>query len=401
MGRLVAERTLRLTATCDAIVPPLRRSHGSHRPPTRKPSSSSPPAPISGASWSASSRQRRYPAEEIEAALAPADRAGVSRRPRHGAGLRRVPPGARRRGAGAAARRADQAGGAGRRGRGGARRAHPRGRPAGGPRGRRELAAARRARTPAALARHLERKGFSRRAIVNVLNGELDGSRRSTTDHEERYEEHRHPRSFSNSSASAGTASCRARPWFRRGMPPCCSPTPAWSSSRTTSSALEKPESPRAASSQKCMRVSGKHNDLENVGPSPRHHTFFEMLGNFSFGDYFKEDAIRFGWDLVTRVWGLPAEPPLRHRLRRGRRGVRPLGEAVEPAARAGPPLRQEGQLLGDGRHRPLRPVQRDLRRPPPRLPEVALGRGDATPAATWRSGTWSSCSTTATPQGS
>ena len=70
----------------------------------------------------------------------------------------------------------------------------------------------------------------------------------------------------------------------------------------------QKPEAPRAASVQKCMRVSGKHNDLENVGPSPRHHTFFEMLGNFSFGDYFKEDAIRFGWDLVTRVWGLPPD---------------------------------------------------------------------------------------------
>ncbi|HEV2854724.1 MAG TPA: alanine--tRNA ligase [Thermoanaerobaculia bacterium] len=70
----------------------------------------------------------------------------------------------------------------------------------------------------------------------------------------------------------------------------------------------QKAESPRAVSVQKCMRVSGKHNDLENVGPSPRHHTFFEMLGNFSFGDYFKEDAIRFGWDLVTRVWGLPPE---------------------------------------------------------------------------------------------
>src|SRR3978361_139926 len=69
----------------------------------------------------------------------------------------------------------------------------------------------------------------------------------------------------------------------------------------------ETPESKRAVSVQKCLRVSGKHNDLENVGPSPRHHTFFEMLGNFSFGDYFKEDAIRFGWDLVTRVWGLPA----------------------------------------------------------------------------------------------
>ncbi len=62
---------------------------------------------------------------------------------------------------------------------------------------------------------------------------------------------------------------------------------------------------PRAVTVQKCLRVSGKHNDLENVGPSPRHHTFFEMLGNFSFGDYFKAQAIEFGWDLVTRVWGL------------------------------------------------------------------------------------------------
>ncbi len=64
----------------------------------------------------------------------------------------------------------------------------------------------------------------------------------------------------------------------------------------------------RATTSQKCMRVSGKHNDLDNVGPSLRHHTFFEMLGNFSFGDYFKEDAIPFAWTLLTEVWELPPD---------------------------------------------------------------------------------------------
>ncbi len=65
---------------------------------------------------------------------------------------------------------------------------------------------------------------------------------------------------------------------------------------------------PCAVTAQKCVRAGGKHNDLENVGRTRRHHTFFEMMGNFSFGDYFKEDAIRFAWELVTQVYALPKE---------------------------------------------------------------------------------------------
>jgi alanyl-tRNA synthetase len=71
---------------------------------------------------------------------------------------------------------------------------------------------------------------------------------------------------------------------------------------------LEKRPYVRAVTAQRCVRAGGKHNDLENVGYTARHHTFFEMLGNFSFGDYFKRDAIRFAWELVTKVYGIPAD---------------------------------------------------------------------------------------------
>src|SRR5687767_3118927 len=93
----------------------------------------------------------------------------------------------------------------------------------------------------------------------------------------------------------------------------------------------------RATSSQKCIRISGKHNDLENVGVTARHQTFFEMLGNFSFGDYFKKDAIEFAWELITKVYGVPVDR-LAVTIFKGEDGIPADEEAAELWKNVGAP---------------------------------------------------------------
>ena len=167
---------------------------------------------------------------------------------------------------------------------------------------------------------------------------------------------------------------------------------------------LEKRDYSRAASSQKCVRAGGKHNDLENVGYTRRHHTFFEMLGNFSFGDYFKAEAIEFAWDLITKDYGLPKDKLYVTVFREDDEAEAALAEGGRRSQGPHLPARREGQLLADGRDRPVRSVLGDPLRPGRRSRRArprARAVSRAMPAAaSSRSGTSSSCSSTATSSG-
>ena len=160
----------------------------------------------------------------------------------------------------------------------------------------------------------------------------------------------------------------------------------------------------RAVDYQRCLRVAGKHNDFEEVGRTPRHHTLFEMLGNWTFGDYFKREAIHWAWDFLTRDLGIPGDRLAATTYTDDEVACGDLARRDRPAAGADGPLgrrrqRRRPQLLADGRHRSVRPVQRDPLRPRARSSPRARSAFPTTPStarAGSRSGTscsWSSTS--------
>ena len=162
---------------------------------------------------------------------------------------------------------------------------------------------------------------------------------------------------------------------------------------------IDKRDYNRAVSAQRCVRAGGKHNDLENVGYTARHHTFFEMLGNFSFGDYFKREAIHFAWEFLTGELELPADKlwVTVYEEDAGSRGH--LARRDRRAGRTSGPHRRQGQLLADGRYRSVWAVFGNLLRPWRRISGVARpARRKKTAIVSSRSGTSCSCSTIASP---
>ena len=155
----------------------------------------------------------------------------------------------------------------------------------------------------------------------------------------------------------------------------------------------EKRPYSRATTAQKCVRAGGKHNDLDNVGYTARHHTFFEMLGNFSFGDYFKEEAITFAWDFVTKDLGLPKDRLLVTVYATDDRGPA-LWKKIAGFSDDRIIGHRQPQFLGDGRHRPLRPLLGNFLRPGrQRVRAARPARPTKMATASWNSGIWSSCS--------
>ena len=182
----------------------------------------------------------------------------------------------------------------------------------------------------------------------------------------------------------------------------------AWSSSRTCSSASTSARTCARRRSQNCIRAGGKHNDLENVGYTARHHTFFEMLGNFSFGDYFKRDAINYAWELLTEVYKLPADKLWATVYAEDDEAydiwTKEIGVPAERIVRIGDNkgaryASDNFWMMGDTG--PCGPCTRDLLRPrPARSPAARRARPTRTATATSRSGTTCSCSSTATTAG-